>query len=65
MVNSTGKEYLSFLIKYLASFSLEDAYALSEAKAEAAKAIIEFVKTPDLFQVLDHLLFNLILRGWF
>ncbi|CAA7405108.1 unnamed protein product [Spirodela intermedia] len=47
---SMGKESLSFLIKYLGTFSTEDAYVLSEAKEEAARAIIEFVKSPDMFQ---------------
>ncbi|MQL71875.1 hypothetical protein Taro_004191 [Colocasia esculenta] len=47
---SMGKESLSFLIKYLATFSAEDAYAMSEAKEESVRAIIEFVKAPDMFQ---------------
>uniref|UniRef100_A0A1D1Z6Z0 Eukaryotic translation initiation factor 3 subunit M n=2 Tax=Anthurium amnicola TaxID=1678845 RepID=A0A1D1Z6Z0_9ARAE len=47
---SMGKESHSFLIKYLATFSTEDAYAMSEAKEEAVRAIIEFVKAPDMFQ---------------
>ncbi|CAA6668268.1 unnamed protein product [Spirodela intermedia] len=51
-LRSMGKESLSFLIKYLGTFSTEDAYVLSEAKEEAARAIIEFVKSPDMFQVL-------------
>lgn len=47
---SMGKESLSFLTKYLATFSAEDAYAMSEAEEEAVRAIIEFVKAPDTFQ---------------
>ncbi|KAK9939580.1 hypothetical protein M0R45_016272 [Rubus argutus] len=34
----------------LATFSGEDAHVLSEAKEEAVRTIVEFVKTPDLFQ---------------
>ncbi|GJS39487.1 eukaryotic translation initiation factor 3 subunit M-like protein [Tanacetum coccineum] len=46
---STPKETLKFLTKYLATFSGEDANAM-EAKEEAAYTIIEFVKSPDMFQ---------------
>ena len=34
------------------TFSGEDAHNLSEAKEEAAHTVVEFVKAPDLFQVL-------------
>ncbi|XP_058080766.1 uncharacterized protein LOC131228948 [Magnolia sinica] len=47
---SSGKDTFSFLTKYLATFSGEDAYNMSEAKDEAVQAIIEFVKAPDMFQ---------------
>ncbi|KAG9439064.1 hypothetical protein H6P81_019229 [Aristolochia fimbriata] len=47
---STGKDSFNFLTKYLATFSGEDAYTMSEAKEEAVRAIIEFVKAPDMFQ---------------
>ncbi|XP_068654119.1 uncharacterized protein [Aristolochia californica] len=47
---SAGKDLFNFLAKYLATFSGEDAYTMSEAKEEAARAIIEFVKAPDMFQ---------------
>ena len=35
----------------MATFSSEDADALSEAKDVAVQAIVEFVKAPDMFQV--------------
>ncbi|GMN67775.1 hypothetical protein TIFTF001_036834 [Ficus carica] len=47
---SSAKESLKFLTKYLATFSAEDAYTLSEAKEEAVRTIVEFVKAPDMFQ---------------
>eukprot|EP00252_Welwitschia_mirabilis_P007638 TRINITY_DN19227_c0_g2_i2.p1 TRINITY_DN19227_c0_g2~~TRINITY_DN19227_c0_g2_i2.p1 ORF type:complete len:411 (+),score=85.75 TRINITY_DN19227_c0_g2_i2:204-1436(+) len=43
------KDSYSFLVKYLSTFSADDAY-ISEAKEDAARAIIEFVKAPDMFQ---------------
>nr|DAD35075.1 TPA_asm: hypothetical protein HUJ06_005715 [Nelumbo nucifera] len=47
---SSAKDSFHFLTKYLATFSSEDAYTLSEAKEEAVRAIVEFVKAPDMFQ---------------
>eukprot|EP01018_Ginkgo_biloba_P038217 Gb_32931 [translate_table: standard] len=47
----SAKDSYSFLLKYLATFTNEDAYTLSEAKEEAVRAVIEFVKAPDVFQV--------------
>ncbi|XP_028796596.1 eukaryotic translation initiation factor 3 subunit M [Neltuma alba] len=47
---SMAKDSLKFLTKYLATFSGDDAPALSEAKEEAVRAIVEFVKAPDIFQ---------------
>ncbi|KAI4352443.1 hypothetical protein L6164_006693 [Bauhinia variegata] len=47
---SMVKEYFQFLTKYLATFSGEDVHALAEAKEEAVHAVVEFVKSPDLFQ---------------
>lgn len=47
---SSGKESFNFLTKYLATFSPEDEQSMSEAKEQAANAIIEFVKAPDMFQ---------------
>jgi len=48
------KEYFNFLNKYLATFkgSDDDSATIGDAKEEAVAAIIEFVKSPDLFQVL-------------
>jgi len=46
----SARDSYSFLLKYLATFDGEDAYTISEAKEEAARAIIEFVKAPDMFQ---------------
>ncbi|XP_027153100.1 eukaryotic translation initiation factor 3 subunit M-like [Coffea eugenioides] len=47
---SSAKDSFKFLTRYLATFSDEDAYALSEAKEEAVRAIVDFVKAPDMFQ---------------
>ncbi|KAL4652830.1 uncharacterized protein LOC142621832 [Castanea sativa] len=47
---SSGKESFKFLTKYLATFSGEDAHTMSEAKEEAVRTIVEFVKAPDMFQ---------------
>lgn len=47
---SLGKDYFKFLTKYLATFSGEDAYTMSEAKEEAVRTIMEFVRAPDMFQ---------------
>jgi translation initiation factor 3 subunit M len=53
MIDSMNKEYLNFLNKYLATFkgSEDDANAIGGAKEEAVAAIIEFVKSSNLFQV--------------
>lgn len=50
---SLAKDSLKFLTKYLETFSGEDAQALSEAKEEAVRAVVEFVRAPDIFQVSD------------
>ncbi|KAI3970785.1 hypothetical protein MKX01_024432 [Papaver californicum] len=47
---SMSKDSFNFLTKYLATFSSEDANIMSEAKAEAVRAVVEFVKAPDMFQ---------------
>lgn len=47
---SMSKESFAFLSKYLTTFSAEEAFAMNEEKEEAARAIIEFVKSPDMFQ---------------
>ncbi|KAL1211365.1 hypothetical protein V5N11_023385 [Cardamine amara subsp. amara] len=47
---SLVKESLNFLTKYLATFSNEDAKVLDEAKEEAVRAVIEFVKASSIFQ---------------
>uniref|UniRef100_A0A453GR82 PCI domain-containing protein n=1 Tax=Aegilops tauschii subsp. strangulata TaxID=200361 RepID=A0A453GR82_AEGTS len=46
------KDYFKFLNKYLATFdgSAGDADAIAAAKEEAAAAIVEFVKSSDLYQ---------------
>ena len=49
ILSSLVKESLKFLTKYLATFSNED--ALDEAKQEAVRAVIEFVKASSIFQV--------------
>ena len=46
-----AKDSYTFLVKYLATFAEEDASTLNEAKEEAVRAVIEFVKSPDMFQV--------------
>lgn len=45
------KDSFKFLTNYLATFNGEDAHVLNEAKEEAVRAIVEFVKAPDIFQV--------------
>ncbi|KAI8030334.1 Eukaryotic translation initiation factor 3 subunit M [Camellia lanceoleosa] len=47
---SLARDSFKFLTKYLATFSGEDAYNIGEAKEEAVRTIIEFVKAPDMFQ---------------
>lgn len=47
---SLVNESLKFLTKYLATFSNEDAQVLDEAKEEAVRAVIEFVKASSIFQ---------------
>jgi translation initiation factor 3 subunit M len=47
---SSSKDAFTFLTKYLATFSGEEASNIDEAKEEAVRTIIEFVKTPDMFQ---------------
>lgn len=44
------KDSYAFLFKYLQTFIGEDASTLNEAKEEAVRAVIEFVKSPDMFQ---------------
>ena len=46
-----AKDSFKFLTNYLATFNGEDAHVLSEAKEEAVRAIVDFVKSPDIFQV--------------
>jgi len=41
-----AKDSYTFLVKYLATFAEEDASTLNEAKEEAVRAVIEFVKSP-------------------
>ncbi|CAM8933425.1 unnamed protein product [Rhodiola kirilowii] len=47
---SSPKDSFKFLDKYLSTFSGEDISALGVAKGEAVKAIVEFIKAPDMFQ---------------
>ncbi|CAG7879369.1 unnamed protein product [Brassica rapa] len=47
---SLAKESLQFVTRYLATFSNEDAQVLSEAKDEAVRAAIDFIKAPSIFQ---------------
>ncbi|RZC60999.1 hypothetical protein C5167_022761 [Papaver somniferum] len=47
---SMSKDSFNFLTKYLATFSSDDANIMSEAKGEAVRAVMEFVKAPDMFQ---------------
>lgn len=46
-----SKDSFKFLTNYLVTFNGEDANVLSEAKEEAVRAIVDFVKAPDVFQV--------------
>ncbi|KAL6961155.1 hypothetical protein U1Q18_038918 [Sarracenia purpurea var. burkii] len=50
---SSARDSFKFLMKYLATYSGEDAYSVGEAKEEAVRTIIEFVKAPDMFQIND------------
>ncbi|KAG0500722.1 hypothetical protein HPP92_000794 [Vanilla planifolia] len=47
---SMSREYFAFLSKYLATFSAEELHIPNDSKEEAVRAIIEFVKSPDMFQ---------------
>ncbi|KAL2325673.1 hypothetical protein Fmac_024731 [Flemingia macrophylla] len=47
---SMSKDAFKFLTSYLSTFLGEDTEVLSEAKEEAARAIVEFVRAPDVFQ---------------
>jgi len=47
-----SKDAFKFLTNYLTTFLGEDVNVLSEAKEEATRAIVEFVRAPDIFQVL-------------
>ena len=49
---SSAKESFNFLVKYLETFADEDIVTLNEAKEEAVRAVIEFVKAADMFQVI-------------
>ncbi|KAG0625071.1 hypothetical protein M758_2G025500 [Ceratodon purpureus] len=44
------KDSYTFLVKYLATFAAADSSYLNEAKEEAVRAVLEFVKSPDMFQ---------------
>ncbi|XP_010551801.1 PREDICTED: eukaryotic translation initiation factor 3 subunit M-like [Tarenaya hassleriana] len=47
---SMAKESFTSLTKYLATFSKDDSQVLAEAKEEAVRAVVEFVKAPGIFQ---------------
>ncbi|XP_061366513.1 uncharacterized protein LOC133309728 [Gastrolobium bilobum] len=47
---SMSKDSFKFLNNYLVTFNGEDAHVLSETKEEAVRAIVEFVRAPDIFQ---------------
>ncbi|KAI5015286.1 hypothetical protein ZWY2020_056676 [Hordeum vulgare] len=53
MIVNMAKEHFKFLNKYLTTFngSTHEADAIGAAKEEAAVAIIEYVKSADLYQV--------------
>jgi hypothetical protein len=55
-VDSMIKEYFNFLNKYLATFkgSDDDSATIGDAMEEAVAAIVEFVKSSTLFQVLHY-----------
>lgn len=48
-----AKDSFKFLTKYLATFYGEDVHEMDEAKEEAVRAVVEFVKAPDMFQVFS------------
>lgn len=47
---SSAKESFDYLVKYLETFTGDDALTLAEAKEEAVRAVVEFVKSPEMFQ---------------
>ncbi|KAL2532006.1 Proteasome component (PCI) domain protein [Abeliophyllum distichum] len=47
---SSAKDSFKYLVKYLVTFSGEDALTMNEAKEQAVRTIIEFVKASDMFQ---------------
>ncbi|KAL8528484.1 hypothetical protein ACS0TY_006056 [Phlomoides rotata] len=49
-IKGSAKESFDYLVKYLETFSVDDALVLAEAKEEAVRAVIEFVKAPDMFE---------------
>lgn len=49
-IKGSTKDSFMFLTKYLETFSSEDASNMNEAKEEAARAIIDFVRSPDMFK---------------
>ncbi|KAL3526608.1 hypothetical protein ACH5RR_011264 [Cinchona calisaya] len=46
----SAKDSFKFLTRYLETFANDDAYAMNEAKEEVVRAIVDFVKAPDMFQ---------------
>ena len=61
-ISSSAKECFKFLTRYLTTFSDEDAYAMNEAKEEAVRAIVDFLKAPGMFQVSLVCLFELHIK---
>lgn len=45
-----AKDAFAFLVKYLATFSKDEA-STPEAKEGAVRAAVDYIKTPDAFQV--------------
>eukprot|EP00897_Mesotaenium_endlicherianum_P002776 jgi/Mesen1/2526/ME000161S01579 len=46
----SARESYNYLLKYLGTFSESDAAQVGGAKHDAARAAVEFIKSPDLFQ---------------
>ena len=47
----SSKESYSYLVKFLGTFKQEDPRKMGAVQAEAVRAAVEFIKSPDTFQV--------------
>ena len=47
----SSKESYAYLVKFLGTFKHEDPREMGAVQAEAVRAAVEFMKSPDAFQV--------------